>query len=295
MPQKGFLMFIETNGNEETTNLDEASRSAFLEGYLSDQEDTEAVAVDKDDDYEEDAGEDPGTDEAEAEEAPAAPSDTEYTIKYKGQEQTVTRTRDQLIADIQKAMDYDAVKKERDELRTNAGKAGDYEKVMGYLAEQNGMSVKDLVAYYAGQMSDEGQMDKLREEFPDTPDAALKAILEARKTQKADEEAKAAEAAEAAEMEALFDEAKREYPDFDPENLPEKVKDLIEQGMTPLEALIRNERDELRKWKADALSEAANKEKRNENRQRSVGGYKGVGSDGKGRDPFLEGYLGGGY
>lgn len=287
-------MFIETNGNEETTNLDEASRSAFLEGYLSDQEDTEAVAVDKDDDYGEDAGEDPGTDEAEAKDAPEAP-DYEFPIKYRGQEQKVTRTRDQLIADIQKAMDYDAVKKERDELRANAGKTGDYEKVMGYLAEQNGMPVEDLIAYYAGQMSDEGQMSALREEFPDTPDAALKAILEARKTQKADEEAKAAEAAEAAEMEALFDEAKREYPEFDPENMPEKAKNLIEQGMTPLEALIRNERDELRKWKADALSEAANKEKRNENRQRSVGGYKSVGSDGKGRDPFLEGYLGGGY
>lgn len=292
-------MFDETNGSGETTNLGNANNDAFLDGLGDDVnvvESPEPTEVDESGDFmgEETAfDEDPGADEAEAEEAPAAPADYEFPIKYRGQEQTVTRTREQLITDIQKAMDYDAVKKERDELRANAGKTQDHEKILGYLAEQNGMPIEDLVAYYAGQMSDEGQMSALREEFPDTPDAALKAILEARKAQRANEEAKAAEAAEAAHMDELFEEVKREYPDFDPENLPEDVANLIEQGMTPLDAMIRHELSALRKEKAEALAKAAEEKKKNENRQRSTGGYRSVGSAG-GRDPFKEGLFGGG-
>lgn len=282
-------MFETNEGTVETTTPDTATYDAFIDGFES----TEAVV--------ETAPEPIGGDnldiEASPEPAPdqeAVPESREFAIKYKGKEQTVSRTDAELIADIQKSMDYENVKKELSELKAKYDASRDDDAIYEHFGAENHMSGPDYREYLKSVIAKDSQLKKIRDEFPpETPEAAIQAIYEAREAQRAQEAAKAAEEAEAARLQALIDEAKNEYPNFDIDNLPDPVKDYMEQGYTPLEAMIRHERDELRREKAEAQANAAKQEKEKENRQRSTGGYKNAGSS-AGRDPFLEGLFGGG-
>lgn len=226
--------------------------------------------------------------EAEAE-APKQESEHEYTVKYKGKEQTVTRTDAQLIADIQKAMDYDAVKTERDNLRNASARLEDMKAVLAHHAKENDMEFDDYLDFLKGEIGGADEIEGIRNEFGDIPEAAAKELLAARK----EAAQRRAEAESDAKIQAELDALKAEYPDADINALPDDVVAAIEEGMTPLEAMRLHELRELRSNMAARDAEIAALKKEKDNHFRSTGRAESKNPDAA-ASPFLKGFMGGG-
>lgn len=193
---------------------------------------------------------------------------------------------------LQKGMNYDA-KGER-EFR-----------LLDQYAEASGMSRQQYLEQLESARNEQllsAEIEKCRAEFPETPDAALKAIAEGRM---ASQRAAAAQAAEQqrAELTAMqqridqtvaqarqeaIDKAWDEYGELagvhKPEDVPPRVMELVNsEGMTPVAAHWR--------YQAELNQQAVRiAEKNQTNRQTSPGSVAGNESDSS--DPFLKGFLG---
>lgn len=218
---------------------------------------------------------------------------TEYTIKYKGKEQTVKRTQAELIADIQKAMDYDAVKAERDSLKTaSADNAGALE-IVDFYADQNGMTRAEYIAFcreHAGLGSEDAMLAAVKKEFDGISDAAAKEIAASRLAKQ--QSAKAAE--EDGKLQSQLDELTAEYPDVkNVDDLPDDVKKGIAAGKSPIEAMRAHELKTLRAERESLRTEIAALRKEKDNHFRSTGRAESK-TSGVAADPFITGFLGGG-
>lgn len=193
---------------------------------------------------------------------------------------------------LQKGMNYDA-KGER-EFR-----------LLDQYAEASGMSRQQYLEQLESARNEQllsAEIEKCRAEFPETPDAALKAIAEGRM---ASQRAVAAQAAEQqrAELTAMqqridqtvaqarqeaIDKAWDEYGELAgvhvAEDVPPRVMELVNsEGMTPVAAHWR--------YQAELNQQAVRiAEKNQTNRQTSPGSVAGNGNDTS--DPFLKGFLG---
>ena len=231
-----------------------------------------------------------------AEEA-AKPADedaeTEYTVTYKGKVQKVTRTQKQLIADIQRSMDYDSVRNERDALKADADGAKEGLAVIDYFAEQNGMTRAEYIAFCnktAGRGSESDVLESVKQQYPDIDDAAAKEIAAARMQA---QQARAA-AAEDSKLQALIDELATEYPDIkDIDSLPDDAKAAIAEGKTPLEAMRQHELADSRRRLSEAAKEIEALKKQIKTHQ-SAPGRVDNNAPGEGYDPFLAGLKAGG-
>lgn len=193
---------------------------------------------------------------------------------------------------LQKGMNYDA-KGER-EFR-----------LLDQYAEAAGMNRQQYLEQLEGARNEQllsAEIEKCRAEFPETPDAALKAIAEGRMASRRAAEAQAAEQqrAELTAMQQRIDQtveqareeadarAWEEYVSLSGvksfEEVPKRVLELVQQeAMTPVAA----------HWRYQAeLNQQAVKiaEKNQTNRQTSPGSVAGNESDTS--DPFLRGLLG---
>lgn len=193
---------------------------------------------------------------------------------------------------LQKGMNYDA-KGER-EFR-----------LLDQYAEAAGMNRQQYLEQLEGARNEQllsAEMEQCRAEFPDTPDAALKAIAEGRMASRRAAEAQAAEQqrAELSAMQQRIDQtveqARQEanikaWDEYEtianvhrPEDVPPRVMELVNsEGMTPVAAHWR--------YQAELNQQAVRiAEKNQTNRQTSPGSVAGNGNDTS--DPFLKGFLG---
>ena len=193
---------------------------------------------------------------------------------------------------LQKGMNYDA-KGER-EFR-----------LLDQYAEASGMSRQQYLEQLEGvqrQQMLEGEIEKCRSEFPDTPDAALRAIAEGRLASQRAEQVRAAQQRQAeitaaqqridqtvqqarheAEMRA-WDEYVRASGAKSVEDVPPRVAELVtKEHMTPVAAHWRYMSEQ-------AQQQVEIEKKNNQNRQMSPGSM--TGREGDTSDPFLRGLLG---
>lgn len=193
---------------------------------------------------------------------------------------------------LQKGMNYD--RKAEREMR-----------VLDQYAEAAGMNRQQYLEQLEGARNEQllsAEMEQCRTEFPDTPDAALKAIAEGRMASRRAAEAQAAEQrrAELTAMQQRIDQtveqareeadarAWEEYVSLSGvksfEEVPKRVLELVQQeAMTPVAAHWR--------YQAEQNQQAVRiAEKNQTNRQTSPGSVAGNVSDTS--DPFLRGLLG---
>lgn len=193
---------------------------------------------------------------------------------------------------LQKGMNYD--RKAEREMR-----------VLDQYAEAAGMNRQQYLEQLEGARNEQllsAEIEKCRAEFPETPDAALKAIAEGRMASRRAAEAQAAEQqqAELTAMQQRIDQTveqarqaanEKAWDEYEtlagvhkPEDIPPRVMELVNsEGMTPVAA----------HWRYQAeLNQQAVKiaEKNQTNRQTSPGSVAGNESDTS--DPFLRGLLG---
>lgn len=193
---------------------------------------------------------------------------------------------------LQKGMNYDA-KGER-EFR-----------LLDRYAEASGMSRQQYLEQLEGvqrQQMLEGEIEKCRSEFPDTPDAALRAIAEGRLASQRAEQVRAAQQRQAeitaaqqridqtvqqARQEAetrAWDEYVKASGVKSVEDVPPRVAELVtEEHMTPVAAYWRYMSEQ-------AQQQVEIEKKNNQNRQMSPGSVGG--SEGDTSDPFLRGLMG---
>lgn len=193
---------------------------------------------------------------------------------------------------LQKGMNYDA-KGER-EFR-----------LLDRYAEASGMSRQQYLEQLEGvqrQQMLEGEIEKCRSEFPDTPDAALRAIAEGRLASQRVEQVRAAQQRQAeitaaqqridqtvqqARHEAetrAWDEYVRVSGAKSVEDVPPRVAELVtKEHMTPVAAHWRYMSEQ-------AQQQVEIEKKNNQNRRMSPGSM--TGREGDTSDPFLRGLLG---
>lgn len=193
---------------------------------------------------------------------------------------------------LQKGMNYDA-KGER-EFR-----------LLDRYAEASGMSRQQYLEQLEGvqrQQMLEGEIEKCRSEFPETPDAALRAIAEGRIASQRAEQVRAAQQRQAeitaaqqridqtvqqARHEAetrAWDEYVRASGAKSVEDVPPRVAELVtKEHMTPVAAHWRYMSEQ-------AQQQVEIEKKNNQNRQMSPGSM--TGREGDTSDPFLRGLLG---
>lgn len=193
---------------------------------------------------------------------------------------------------LQKGMNYDA-KGER-EFR-----------LLDRYAEASGMSRQQYLEQLEGvqrQQMLSAEMEQCRAEFPDTPDAALKAIAEGRLASQRAEQVRAAQQRQAeitaaqqridqtvqqARHEAetrAWDEYARVSGAKSVEDVPPRVAELVtKEHMTPVAAHWRYMSEQ-------AQQQVEIEKKNNQNRQMSPGSM--TGREGDTSDPFLRGLLG---
>ena len=193
---------------------------------------------------------------------------------------------------LQKGMNYD--RKAEREMR-----------VLDQYAQAAGMNRQQYLEQLEGARNEQllsAEIEQCRTEFPETPDAALKAIAEGRMASRRAAEAQAAEQrrAELTAMQQRIDQtvaqareeadarAWKEYVSLSGvksfEEVPKRVLELVQQeAMTPVAAHWR--------YQAEQNQQAVRiAEKNQTNRQTSPGSVAGNESDTS--DPFLRGLLG---
>lgn len=193
---------------------------------------------------------------------------------------------------LQKGMNYD--RKAEREMR-----------VLDQYAEAAGMNRQQYLEQLEGARNEQllsAEIEKCRAEFPETPDAALKAIAEGRMASRRAAEAQAAEQqrAELTAMQQRIDQTvaqarqeayEKAWDEYEvlagvhkPENIPPRVMELVNsEGMTPVAAHWRYMSEQ-------AQQQVEIEKKNNKNKQMSPGSVAGNESDSS--DPFLKGFLG---
>lgn len=193
---------------------------------------------------------------------------------------------------LQKGMNYD--RKAEREMR-----------VLDQYAEAAGMNRQQYLEQLEGARNEQllsAEIEKCRAEFPETPDAALKAIAEGRMASQRAAAAQAAEQqrAQLTAMQQRIDQTvaqarqeanEKAWDEYEvlagvhkPEDIPPRVIELVQtEGMTPTAAHWR--------YQSELAQQQVQIEKKNNmNKQMSPGSV--AGNEGDTSDPFLKGFLG---
>lgn len=233
-------------------------------------------------------------------EKPEEDTGRDYTIRYKGKDETLHLTDEQLTNYLQKGRDYDEVRKQRDEL---AAKSKDFEtldrmadfetlnRMADYFASNNGMTRKEYIDYFNAQTSEDGIRAKIDEDYPDASEELKQELFESRKAKMSAAKEAALEEETAKDMAALY----AEYPDApkDINEFPSDVQADIANGMKPVEAWRLHELRELRKTKQEIDTQIAALQKEKDNHYRSTGRAESK-APSVAADPFISVFTGGG-
>lgn len=305
------LQYFAEDGNTSDTGADMDDFLAALEG--NDDLENQQTAAEGEEETVQDGAEDQRTEEQQEEPENQPPEGGEVPpetveqpvqtvpLVYNGQQILLPADAVQALTGalganpvelLQKGMNYD--RKAEREMR-----------VLDQYAEAAGMNRQQYLEQLEGARNEQllsAEIEKCRAEFPETPDAALKAIAEGRMASQRAAAAQAAEQqrAELTAMQQRIDQtveqareeadarAWEEYVSLSGvksfEEVPKRVLELVQQeAMTPVAAHWR--------YQAELNQQAVRiAEKNQTNRQTSPGSVAGNESDTS--DPFLRGLLG---
>lgn len=277
-------MLEEYTNPEATEEIDEDGSDLFDEG---------------DDLFEDDETAEDETAETEEDEQTSEPETVEQKkepdaagkirVKYNGEDRELTM--EEAVAYAQKGMNYDKVVAERDRLRPGEKAL----QVLGKFAEMNGMSVEQYTEFLEGQqkaVTVQREIESIRAKHPDVSDDLAREIAEmraeARRKETEEREAARRRSEEEANQKPWRDFV-REYPEMkDITKLPEDVIKGIQDGLTPVEAMLRHERAERDKKIEELTAKLETKDKNRKNKEKAIGSAASSAGGGE-KDPFLEG------
>lgn len=217
------------------------------------------------------------------------------TIKYNSEEKGLSK--EEAISMAQKGMNYDKINYNYTAMK------GDYDAIkpiheqLSKLAKDNGMdvasyvqSLQDMQTNYAVSQ----EMNKLKEQYPNTDESLLEEIARNRVLDNLNAIKQQSDLQKNNEYEARKNEIKRQldvfekrYPNVDPQQLNQKVYDLMNDGYTLLEAYQVVE-DEKR-----IVEEQQKAEKEKVNQQNQSNAKKGLGNTGNADDIDVDDFLSG--
>ena len=216
-------------------------------------------------------------------ESESTPTETveKFKVKYNGQEMELTK--DELITNAQKGMNYEKVLSERDSLKPYA----ELIKELDELAKENNVDTKDFVK----GLKESKQQEKLNKRITELEAEGMSKDHAKRMAELEFKQPKVEQKVENKEFDTLTNDFKTLHAEF-PEtqgfkelsDFPQEVVDLIKQGKSPLVAYTKYQVDTLKKQSEIDKTKAINKVKDT--------GSLGSIEDNKKKDPFLEGFLG---
>ena len=221
------------------------------------------------------------------------------TIKYNSEEKGLSK--EEAITMAQKGMNYDKIHDNYEAMK------GDYNAIkpihdqLSKLAEENGMDLASYVQSLQDMQTNHAvsqELKALKEQYPTTDEALLEEIAKKRVADAVNarkQEAQQAQKNTNNEQEARRNEIKRQldvftkrYPKVNPEELDQKVYDLMDDGLTLLEAYQEVEAEK-RAVEAQKQQEREKVEKQNKSNAK-----KGLGNIGNAEkveiDDFMSGF-----
>ncbi len=227
---------------ERETDAD--GQEALTDGADQPQEEQPAVEAD--------------TDQGGQEEAEQANQPETFTLKYLGEEKSVSR--EEAVALAQKGMDYDRIRTERDGLRQYRQEADPALGLVKGYAERNGMSVPDYIDYCRKQ---ELMAQGVNEQTAAAQVAVEKQQLQLQ-TQNAEREAQRQREAEQQRQAQEREEARKRdissfletFPEVKADSIPREVWEMVSKGQPLVSAytLYQN-----RQLQAELAAERQNK------------------------------------
>lgn len=220
------------------------------------------------------------------------------TIKYNSEEKGLSK--EEAIAMAQKGMNYDKINTNYTTMKTEFDTIKPIYEQFSRLAEDSGMdvasyvqSLQDMQTNYAVSQ----EVKKLKEQYPTTDEALLEEIAKKRVADTVNarkQEAQQAQTNTNIEQEARKNEIKRQldvferrYPNVNPQELDQKVYDLMNDGLTLLEAYQEVEAEK-RAVEAQKQQEREKVEKQNQSNAK-----KGLGNIGNADDIDVDDFLSG--
>lgn len=217
------------------------------------------------------------------------------TIKYNSEEKGLSK--EEAIAMAQKGMNYDKINTNYTNMKTEYDTIKPIYEQFSKLAEESGMdvasyvqSLQDMQTNYAVSQ----EIKKLKEQYPTTDEALLEEIAKKRVADSVNARKQQAQTNTNNEQEARKNEIKRQldvfekrYPNVNPQELDQKVYDLMNDGLTLLEAYqeVEAEKRSVEAQKQQAKEEAT--------KQNQANAKKGLGNIGNADDIDVDDFLSG--
>lgn len=224
--------------------------------------------------------------------APEGENQPFVTVKFNGEERGLSQ--EEAIVLAQKGMNYDHIKRELEQLKPLKGME-EIAKEIDFWAEKSGMNRSEYLRFlqdsrHAQAVNDEVQA--IRSKYPEISEEAAREMAELKYKDAEKEQARAEEerksAAEEAEL-APWLAFTRQYPDIrSQDQIPPDVLADIENGLTPVEAMLKHEKAELQNQISELTKKIETTQKNKTNKAQatpSVGSSKAA----EPKDPFLEG------
>lgn len=231
--------------------------------------------------------------------AKPAPTERMVPLVYNGQQTALPESAvlalsralggSDVVSLLQKGMNYESRGQREISILDRYAQAGGYDTRAAYL---------DAMEQQLTQHRIDTEVKRLQEQYPNTPEEALRPIAErtvgeraAQEKQQAEQTARQLQQQEfqkkGAEMTRPWMEFLRAYPGVDPKSLDKEFFELVNSGLHP-QAAYERQQAERAKAEAEKLKEQIKAaEKNSRNRQQTVGS---MASDGDNADSFLSGF-----
>jgi hypothetical protein len=215
-------------------------------------------------------------------------SEDSFTLKYMGEEKSVTR--EEIVPLAEKGMNYDKVKgqleaarndlKEFEQVKADLSKRNEQLQYLEELAKEQNMSLDELI--------ENTQVQVMHRKTGKDMEVCRGIVANERRARELQaQQAKTAEVADTkAKRDADIAEFMKAYPELasDPKNVPNEVWDAVNKGESLLNAYRAYEVKALRAELEQQKAAAAEEKRKQENKSRSTGSQKTKGT--KTVDPF---------
>lgn len=204
-------------------------------------------------------------------------------VKYNGEEKDVPISEAQTL--IQKGMNYDKV----NERLTNSKEL----QLLEHYARMNGMSRQQYVDFLEknkNQAIARREAESLKQKYPDLPDDVVREMGELKAAAEEKRRSEEEQARVRSTQEQMWREFVESYPDIKKgEDIPAEVREEIDKGKTPVEAMRQYELATARKEIEDLKLKLAAFENNKRTKEKAPGKMGGSGETES--DPFLSGLF----
>lgn len=250
----------------------------------------ESVDNASEEDVEEPVAEGEGTEETEASQQTESEvrNEDSFTLKYMGEEKSVSR--EEIVPLAEKGMNYDKIKgqleaarndlKDYQQIKADLGKRNEQFQYLEELAKEQGMTLDELI--------DNTQAQVMHRKTGKDMEVCRGIVANERRARElqAQQASVTATKDQTAKRDADINAFMKAYPELasDPKNVPDEVWDAVNKGETLLNAYRAYEVKALRAELEQQKAAAAEEKRKQENKSRSTGSQKTKGT--KTVDPF---------